>query len=100
MGRHALAAQENLDGFGGDPCLDVLPYETMRNAVVVLGDLDMIIEIDATALPLSILVGLVRWPQQRRTIELVEELTPAPTPAPQRAVIEIDKRATDLLLSG
>src|SRR6266481_2649476 len=70
----------------GDARLDFLTDEAVRNAVVVLGDLDMIIEIDATALPLRILVGLVRQRQQRRTIELVEQLTPAPPPAPQRAI--------------
>jgi hypothetical protein len=60
-----------------------LTDEAVRNAVVMLGDLDMIIEIDAAALPLRILVGLVRQRQQRRTIDLIEELPPAPSPAPQ-----------------
>jgi hypothetical protein len=85
MRRYALAVQENLDGPGSDPGLNVLTDETVRNAVVVLGDLDVIIEIDATALPLRILLGLVRQRQQGRAIELVEELTPAAAPAPQRA---------------
>src|ERR1700719_1186275 len=100
MGRHALATQENLDGPGGDACLDVLPYETMRNAVVVLGDLDMIVEIDATALPLRILVGFIRQRQQRGTVELIEQLTPALPPAPQRAVIEISQKAADRLVES
>ena len=60
MRRHALAAQENLDGPGGDPGLDVLTYEAMGNTVVMFGNLDVIIEIDPTALPLGILVGLIR----------------------------------------
>src|SRR5208283_1137508 len=57
MRRHTLAAQENLDGLLGDPCLDLLTYEAMRNTVVMFGNLDVIIEIDPTALPLGILVG-------------------------------------------
>jgi hypothetical protein len=52
MRRHALAAQEDLDGPGGDPRLDLVADETVRNAVVVLGDLDVVVKIDATALPL------------------------------------------------
>ena len=72
MRRHTLAAQENLDGLVGDPCLDFLTDEAMGNAVVMLGNLDMIIEIDPTALPLGILVGLIRQWRERRTIELVE----------------------------
>jgi hypothetical protein len=96
----ALAAQENLDGSGGDPRLDFVTDETMRNAVVVLGDLDVIIEIDAAALPLRILVGFLRQRQQRGTIELVEQLTPALPPAPQRAIVEIDQKAADRLGRG
>src|SRR6266446_5803370 len=100
MRRHALAAQENLDGPGGDARLDFLTDETMRNAVVVLGDLDMIIEIDAAALPLRILVRLVRQRQQRRTIEFIEQLPPAASPAPQRAIVEIGKKAADRFIEG
>ena len=100
MRRHAFAAQENLDGPGGDPRLDGLPDETVRNAVIVLGDLDMVVEIDATALPLRILVGLVRQCQQGRTIELVEELAPAASPTPQCAIVEIDQQAADRLVES
>ena len=49
----ALAAQENLDGLLVDPCLDLLTYEAMGNTVVMFGNLDVIIEIDPTALPPS-----------------------------------------------
>src|SRR3984885_12271131 len=96
----ALAAQENLDGPCGDSRLDLLVYETVRNAVVVLGDLDMIVEIDAAALPLRILVGLVREGQQCRAIEFVEELVPAASPAGRRALGEIDQKAADRLVES
>jgi hypothetical protein len=96
----ALAAQENLDGPGGDPRLDFLTDETMRDAVVVLGDLDVIIEIDAAALPLRILVGFLRQRQQRGMIELIEQLTPALPLAPQRAIIEIGQKTADRLVEN
>src|SRR5438067_481173 len=72
MRGHPFAAQENLDGPDGDPCLDLLTHEAVRHAVIMLGDLDMIIEIDPTPLPLGILVGLVRQWYERRTIEFIE----------------------------
>src|SRR3982751_4900923 len=49
---------EDLDGGGGDPGLDLLARQGMRNAVVVLGDLDMVVEPHPAALPLGVLVGL------------------------------------------
>src|SRR6516162_10490099 len=82
MRGHALAAQENLDGPGGDPRLDGLPDETVRNAVIVLGDLDMVVEIDATALPLRILVGLVRQCQQGPANEAVGRVGAGCVPNP------------------
>ena len=56
----ALAAMENLDRGGGDPRLDLLADQLLRHAVVVLGDLDMIVEADAAALPLGVFVGFGR----------------------------------------
>lgn len=38
----------------------------------MFGNLDMIVEIDPAALPLGMLVGLVRQGAQRRAIELLE----------------------------
>src|ERR1700760_4210014 len=100
MRRHALAAQENLDGPGGDPRLDLVADKAKRDTVVVLGDLDMVVEIDATALPFRVLVGLLRQRQQGLTIELFEELTAAAPPATEGAIIEIDREAPDRLVEG
>src|SRR3974390_3446663 len=66
----------------------------------MLGDLDMIVELTPTALPLGIFVGLARQWQQRRTIELVEELMPAATPAPQRPIVQIGQKAADCLVES
>ena len=57
MGRHAIAARGNLAGPGSDADLGVLAHETMRKAVAVLGELD-IVAIDATALLLRPLLGM------------------------------------------
>src|SRR4029077_288109 len=69
----ALAAEEYLDGLEGDPCLDLLMHEVVRNAVVMLGDLDMVVEIDPAALPLSVLIRFVRQGGQCGSVELLEQ---------------------------
>ena len=81
--RHALAAEENLNGPQGDPCLDLLMQEIVGNAVIMFGDLDMIVEAHPAALPLGILVRLVRQGRQGRAIELLKQLAPASSPTPQ-----------------
>lgn len=60
MRRHPLAAKEDLDGLLGDASLNLLTHEVVRDAVVMLGDLDVIIEVDPAALPLGILVRFIR----------------------------------------
>ena len=79
----AFAAMEDLDGGGGDPGLDLLARQGMRNAVVVLGDLDMVIEPDPAALPLGVLVGLGWQGREGRAFDLFEQL--ASTSGPSRA---------------
>src|ERR1700760_4102250 len=100
MRRHALAAQENLDGPGGDPRLYLVADKAKRDTVGVLGNLDMVVEIDATALPFRVLVGLLRQRQQGLTIELFEELPAAASPATEGTIIEIDQEAPDRLVEG
>lgn len=78
----ALAAQEALDGFQRDPCLDLFMHEVVRHAVVMLVKLDMIFEVHPTALPLSVLVGFVGQWSQCRSVKLLEQLAPASPPAP------------------
>lgn len=66
-------------------------HEVVREAVVMLGDLDVIIEIDPAALPLGILVRLIWQWGQRRAIELFEQIAPASPPAPERSIVQLDK---------
>ncbi len=68
----AFAAQEKFDSSQRDPCLDLLMHEVVRDTVVMLGDLDMIIEIDPTPLPLGVLVWFVRQRCESGSIELIE----------------------------
>ena len=77
-----LAAQENLDCSRGDPCLDLLMHEVVRHAVIMFGNLNMIVEIDPAALPLGVLVGFVGQWGQRRSVERLEKLAPTSSPAP------------------
>ena len=58
----------------------------MRHAVVVLGDLDMVIEVDPTALLLGVFVGFGRQGLQR---------SPARSPAADRPVVEIVEQGAD-----
>ena len=58
MAGDPFAAMEDLDCRGGDPRLDLLADQLVRHAVVVLGDLDVVVEADPAALPLGVFVGL------------------------------------------
>src|SRR5512135_2967517 len=60
-----LAAVEDLDGSGGDACLNLLTQPRMRHAVPVLGDLDVIVEADGTASSRRIRRRLVAAPAGR-----------------------------------
>ena len=100
MRRHPLAAEEYLDGLLGDARLDLLMNEVVRDAVVMLGDLDMIIEVDPAALPLGILVRLIRQGGERRMIELLEQFAPTSSPAAERSIVQLDKKRVDCLVEG
>ena len=60
MAGDPLAAMEDLDRGGGDPRLDLLADQLVRHAVVVLGNLDMVVEVDPAALPFGVFVGFGR----------------------------------------
>ena len=57
MAGDPFAAMKDLDCRDGDARLDLLAEQLMRHAVVMLGDLDVIVEADPAALPLGVLVG-------------------------------------------
>src|SRR5512133_3626922 len=100
MRRHPLAAEEDLDGLLGDAGLNLLMHEVVRDAVVMLGNLDMIIELDPTTLPLGILVRLIRQRGERRMIELLEQFAPTSPPASERSFVQLDKERVNCLVEG
>ena len=53
----------------------------------------MVIEIDATALPFGVLIGLVWQPDERRTVEFIEQLTSTAAPTAQGAIVQIGKKS-------
>src|SRR6266481_5425949 len=57
MAGDAFAAMKDLDCRGGDARLDLLAEQLVRHAVVMLGDLDVVVETDPAALPLGVFVG-------------------------------------------
>lgn len=100
MRRHPLAAEKYLNGLLGDASLNLLMQEVVRDAIVMLGDLDVIIEVDPAALPLGILVRIIRQGGERRTIELLEQFAPTSSPAPQRSIVQLDKERVNRLVEG
>jgi hypothetical protein len=61
----------------------------------------LVVEIDATALPLCVFVGLIRRRQQGLTIELFEELTAAASrdELAKDGVYDIEELASRMLIS-
>ena len=91
----ALAAVENLDCCRGDPRLDLLADQLVRHAVVMLGELDVVIEVDATALPLGVFVGKGWQRHERRLVQRFEERPPAHAPTAHRAVVDLVEQGPD-----
>ncbi len=68
--------------------LDPRVHELIRHAVEVVVDLDVIVDVDATRLPLRQLVARARQGLERRPIELLEERAPADAGDLHRAVVD------------
>src|SRR5512135_975911 len=84
-----LAAVEDLDGSGGDACLNLLTQQRMRHAVPVLGDLDVIVEADTAPLPVGVFVGGWWQRQQGGPVELLVQGSPGGPPAAHRPIIDL-----------
>ena len=57
MAGEPFAAMKDLDCRGGDARLDLLAEQLVRHAVVMLGDLDVVVEAHTAALPLGVFVS-------------------------------------------
>ena len=73
MGGHQLAAMEDLHGLGRDSRIHFLPEQLERHRIEVLGDLDVVVEIDAAALPFSVFIR-GRQRQQGWPVDLLKQL--------------------------
>src|SRR5260370_30273548 len=75
--RNPLALVEHLDRAIREARINGLAQQGERHRVVMGIDLDVIVRRDRAALPLGILVALVRKPFQRRPVETGEEIVAA-----------------------
>jgi len=68
---------------------DSLAQQLMRDAVVVVVDLDVVVDVDRTGLVLGHLVALDRKRPQGRPVEPLEQLSARRREVPRRAVVEL-----------
>ena len=69
-----LSLEEDLDRPRGQTCINFGPGEAIRDAVIMGGNLDVIVDADATCAPFRELVRFGRQHLQRRAIDLFEQL--------------------------
>ena len=74
VGGDPLALEEDFDRPRGQPRVDLGAGEAMGDAIVMSGDLDVIVDTDAAHPPFAVLVGFARQRLERRTIDLFEQL--------------------------
>src|SRR5579883_189454 len=87
MGGDPLALVEDLDGAGGEPHLDLGAHEAMRDAVVMLLDLDVIVEAHAPDAPLGEHVGARRQRLECRPVDLLQQLAAGHAEPADRALL-------------
>ena len=97
----ALALEEDFDRPRGQPRVDFGAGEAMGDAVIMGGDLDVIIDADAACSPFGELVRFGRKGLQRRAIDLFEQLPTRYTEPPDRTLFvevrhQIGNRRIDL----
>src|SRR5205823_6133218 len=93
MAGDPFAAMKDLDRRGSDARLDLLAEQLVRHAVVMLGDLDVIVEADPAALPLGVFVGQRRQRSERRYVKLLELTAGAPTA--HHAIVQLFEQGAD-----
>ena len=95
MGRDPPTLEKDLDDGGGQSRLDALVDELIGDAVVVVRDLDVVIDVHAAVRPHRELVGRRRQGPERGAIELLEELAPGDAELLHRARIERRQELAD-----
>jgi hypothetical protein len=96
-----LALEEYFDRHRGQPRVDLGANEAMGDAIVMSGDLDVIVDTDAARPPFGELVRFGRKGFQRRAIDLFEQLPARHAEPPDRALFvemrhQIGDRRIDL----
>jgi hypothetical protein len=76
MARHPAAPLEHLHHRRGEAHVAALPGQLVRNAVVVVLDLDVVVDVHRHRLPRRVLVSPRRQRPQRCSLHLLEETAP------------------------
>src|SRR5258705_11609934 len=96
VGGDPLALEEDFDRPRGQPRVDLGAGEAMGDAIVMSGDLDVIVDTDAAHPPFGELVRFARKGLQRRTIDLFKQLPARYAEPPDRALfVEMRHQLTD-----
>src|SRR3989442_1240893 len=104
MGGDAPAFEKQFDRGGGEADLDPLMHELVGDAVVVVLDEDVVVDVHAGVAPLGEFIPTGREWAEQRTIELLEQRAAgdAELPHPARAEPreQLPKRRRQLLAAG
>ena len=95
VGGYQLAPVEDLHCPRRDPSFDFLPQQLERHRIEMLGDLDVVIEVDPAALPLGVFVWRSRQRQQGWAVDLLKQCAPCRAPAAHRAVVQLSDQFAD-----
>ena len=98
MGRHQLAAVEDLHRLRRDARLHLLAQQPERHRVEVLVDLDVVVEVHPAALPVGIFIGRRRQRLQGGPVDLLIERASGGAPAAHRPVVELIDQLADRLV--
>ena len=98
MGRHQLAAVEDLHRLGRDARFDLFAEQPERHRVEVLVDLDVVVEVHPAALPVGIFIRRRRQRPQRGPVDLLVERAARGAPAAHRPIVELIDQLTDRLV--
>jgi hypothetical protein len=98
MGRHQLAAVEDLHRLCRDARLHLFAEQPERHRIEVLGDLDVVVEVHPAPLPVGIFIGRRRQLPQGRPVDLLVECASGGVPAAHRPVVELNDQLTDRLV--
>ena len=98
VGRHPLFPNEYLHRPIGQPDIHLLMYEPVRDAVEVVVDLDVVINVHLGLEPRRKLVTLLRQGQQYQLLDLLVKAQPAPFHLLKWAAVELYQQLFDGLV--